>query len=96
MLKNVKIVFLSLLTDITDVEELILPVVDNSTIRTILNQLASKFGAKFEEMIYKTSTDLSKYVLLTMNGKDIRLLEGLETKVQADDEISFIPAIAGG
>lgn len=92
----VKIKFLSLLTDITDVEELNLTVENNSTIRNILNQLASKFGTKFEEMIFNTSNDLSKYVLITVNGEDIRLLEGLETKVQADDEISFIPAIAGG
>ncbi len=93
---QIKIMFLSILTDITDVEELNLTVEDNSTIRNMLTQLASKFGAKFEEMIFKTSSDLSKYVLITVNGKHIRLLEGLETKVQADDEISFIPAIAGG
>lgn len=93
---QIKIMFLSILTDITDVEELNLTVEDNSTIRNMLTQLASKFGDKFEEMIFKTSSDLSKYVLITVNGKHIRLLEGLETKVQADDEISFIPAIAGG
>jgi len=93
---NVKIIFLSILTDITDVEELNLAVEDNSTIRDILNQLASKFGAKFEKMIYKTSSDLSKYILITVNGKHIRLIKGLATKVQADDEVSFIPAIAGG
>ena len=93
---NIKIMFLSILTDITDVAELNLKVEDNSTIRNILNQLASKFGAKFKENIFKTSNDLSKYVLITVNGKHIRLLEGLETKVQAGDEISFIPAIAGG
>ena len=93
---QIKIMFLSILTDITDVEELNLTVEDNSTIRNILNQLASKFGAKFKEMIYKTSSDLSKYVLITVNGKHIRLLEGLETIIQAHDEISFIPAIAGG
>ena len=93
---NVKIMFLSILTDITDVDEFNLAVEDNSTIRNILNQLASKFGAKFEEMIFKTSSDLSKYVLITINGKDIRLLKGLETLIKVDDEISFIPAIAGG
>jgi molybdopterin converting factor small subunit len=47
-------------------------------------------------MIYKTSNDLSKYVLITVNGKDIRLLNGIKTKITQDDEISFIPAIAGG
>ena len=93
---TVKIVFLSLLTDITQVEELNLNVDDGSIIRNVLEQLTSKFGDKFEEMIFKNSKDLSKYVLITINGKDIRSLNGLDTKIQQNDEISFIPAIAGG
>jgi len=93
---DVKIMFLSLLTDITEVEELNLPIKEDVNIRTILEQLTGKFGSKFEEMIFKSSKDLSKYVIITVNGKDIRTLDGLSTKIQLDDEISFIPAIAGG
>ena len=93
---EVKVNFLSLLIDITEVEEIKLLIADNSDIRNLLDQLAENFGAKFEEMIFKTSHDLSKYVIITINGKDIKLLEGLETKIEKNDEISFIPAIAGG
>ena len=95
MLK-VKISFLSLLTDITEVEETILSIDDESVIRDVLEQLATKFGSKFEEMIYKTSKNLSQYVLITINGRDIRLFNGLDTKIQINDEITLIPAIAGG
>ncbi|MFX1455236.1 MAG: MoaD/ThiS family protein [Promethearchaeota archaeon] len=95
-MSSIKIVFLSLLTDITNVEELSLPIEDDVNIRTILEKLAVKFGSKFEEMIFKSSMDLSKYVIITINGKDIRNLDGLNSKVQINDEISFIPAIAGG
>ena len=93
---NVKIKFLSLLTDITGVEELNLPIKEGVNIRTILEQLTVKFGRKFEEMIFKSSKDLSKYVIITVNNKDIRTLDELNTEIQLDDEISFIPAIAGG
>ncbi|MHA2037033.1 MAG: MoaD/ThiS family protein [Promethearchaeota archaeon] len=93
---DIKIIFLSLLTDITGVEELTLPVEEEVNIRIILEQLAVKFGSKFEDMIFKSSEDLSKYVIITINGKDIRTLGGLDTKVQVNDEVSFIPAIAGG
>ena len=95
MLK-VKISFLSLLTDITEVEEITLSIDDESVIRDILEQLATKFGSKFEEMIYKTSKALSQYVLITINGRDIRQFNGLDTKIQINDEIALIPAIAGG
>jgi MoaD family protein len=93
---DIKITFLSLLTDITEVDELNLPIEEGVNIRTILEQLTIKFGSKFEEMIFKASEDLSKYVIITVNGQDIRILDGLNTKIQLDDEISFIPAIAGG
>jgi MoaD family protein len=93
---DVKILFWSLLTDITKIEEIRIPIEDGSDVETILGKLVEKFGAKFEEMVFKDSKDLSKYVLITVNGKDIRSLDGLTTKIQHEDEISFIPAIAGG
>jgi len=93
---NVKIIFLSVLVDITQIEELTLHIDDGSNIKNMLEQLSSKFGKKFEDLIFKASENLSKYVIVTINGKDIRTLEGLNTKIQLDDEISFIPAIAGG
>ncbi|MBA7534424.1 hypothetical protein ES705_26670 [subsurface metagenome] len=93
---NVKIIFLSVLVDITQIEELTLPIDDGSNIKNMLEQLSSKFGKKLEDLIFKASENLSKYVIVTINGKDIRTLDGLNTKIQIDDEISFIPAIAGG
>jgi len=93
---NIKITFLSLLIDITEIEELNLPIANDSTISNLLDQLTTKFGTKFEELIFKTSKGLSQYVIITLNGKDIRSLEGLSTKIQVNDEVSFIPAIAGG
>jgi len=93
---DVKILFWSLLTDITKVEEIRIPIEDESDVESILGKLVEKFGSKFEEMVFKDSKDLSKYVLITVNGKDIRSLDGLTTKIQHEDEISFIPAIAGG
>ncbi len=93
---DVKITFLSLLVDIIEVEELNLPMTDDSTISNLLDQLNKKFGPKFEEMIFNSSKNLSQYVIITLNGKDIRLLGGLNTKLRVNDEVSFIPAIAGG
>lgn len=84
------------MVDITQIEELTLPIDDGSNIKNMLEQLSSKFGKKFEDLIFKASENLSKYVIVTINGKDIRTLDGLNTKIQLDDEISFIPAIAGG
>jgi molybdopterin synthase sulfur carrier subunit len=39
---------------------------------------------------------LRRFVNLYVNGEDIRFLQGLETPLQAGDEVSIIPAVAGG
>lgn len=39
---------------------------------------------------------LRKFVIVSKNGQDIRLLEGLQTSVDADDEVHIIAGVAGG
>ena len=93
---DIKIFFLSLLTDITGIEEIIMSFDDNSTIKDVLKGLNLKFGKDFENTIMNTPDLLSKYILIGKNGKDIRSFEGLITTVQEGDEVFLLPAIAGG
>ncbi|MCW5893570.1 MAG: MoaD/ThiS family protein [bacterium] len=37
-----------------------------------------------------------RFVNIFVNGEDIRFLQNLETPVKSGDEISIVPAIAGG
>ncbi|MFN8524408.1 MAG: ubiquitin-like small modifier protein 1 [Chloroflexota bacterium] len=39
---------------------------------------------------------LRRFVNLFVNGEDIRFLSGLDTALKAGDEVSIIPAVAGG
>ncbi|HWL81898.1 MAG TPA: MoaD/ThiS family protein [Roseomonas sp.] len=39
---------------------------------------------------------LRHFVVVSKNGQDIRLLQGLETPVAANDEIRILASIAGG
>ena len=93
---DVKINFLSLLADITKIKELNLSVQENSTIKQILEGLISKFGKNFENAILDSPDALNKYIILGLNGKDIRTLNNLATIVSHHDEILLLPAIAGG
>ncbi len=93
---DVKINFLSLLADLTKINELNLSVENNSTIKEILERLVSKFGKDFERKILDSPDSLSKYIILGLNGKDIRTLENFNTIVNHHDEILLLPAIAGG
>lgn len=40
--------------------------------------------------------EVRQFVNLFVNGEDIRFLEGIATVLKAGDEISIVPAMAGG
>ena len=40
--------------------------------------------------------ELRKFVNIYLNGEDIRFASGVETPIKDGDEISIVPAIAGG
>lgn len=42
------------------------------------------------------SGELRRFVNVFVNGEDVRFLSGLETPLKAGDEVSIVPAVAGG
>ena len=93
---NIKASFLSLLVDIIGKEEINLSIIENSTIKDVLVKLRLSIGKNFENSIFNIKDKLNKYIILGLNGKDIRKFNGLDTIIKDGDELSFLPAIAGG
>ncbi|MDX1799019.1 MAG: MoaD/ThiS family protein [Candidatus Lokiarchaeia archaeon] len=93
---NIKASFLSLLVDIIGKEEINLSIIENSTIKDVLVKLRLSIGKNFENSIFNVKDKLNKYIILGLNGKDIRKFNGLDTIIKDGDELSFLPAIAGG
>lgn len=61
----------------------------------VLNDLKTK-AAGIETRLFKGPTQLNRFVNIYLNDEDIRFLKNLETPVKEGDEISIVPAIAGG
>ena len=61
----------------------------------VLDSLKSK-AAGIETRLFKGPTQLNRFVNVYLNDEDIRFLKNLETPVKDGDEISIVPAIAGG
>ena len=40
--------------------------------------------------------EIRNFVNLYVNGEDVRFLDGLNTAMKPEDEISIVPAVAGG
>src|SRR5580704_16318559 len=61
----------------------------------VLNGLKAK-ASGIETRLFKGPNQLNRFVNVYLNDEDIRFLQNLETPVKAGDEISIVPAIAGG
>ena len=68
---------------------------EGSTIADILNNLESQF-AGIKERICEENGTPRRFINIYLNEEDIRFLDGEKTKIKDGDEISIIPAIAGG
>lgn len=61
----------------------------------VLNSLKTQAGG-IETRLFKAPNQLNRFVNVYLNDEDIRFLKNLETPVKEGDEISIVPAIAGG
>ena len=68
---------------------------DGGTIADILNNLESQFNGIKERICDETGAP-RRFINIYLNEEDIRFLDGEKTVVKEGDDISIIPAIAGG
>ena len=68
---------------------------EGETISEIINNLENQFNEK-KDRICEENGAPRRLINIYINEEDIRFLEGEKTTVKDGDEISIIPAIAGG
>jgi molybdopterin synthase sulfur carrier subunit len=61
----------------------------------IISRLDQEYPG-LKERICDESGEIRRFVNLYINGEDVRFLSGLKTPVKAGDEVSIVPAVAGG
>ncbi len=49
-----------------------------------------------KERLCDDQGELRRFVNVYVNGEDVRFLQGLGTVLKAGDEVSIVPAVAGG
>ena len=69
--------------------------VSAGNVASVLDQLKDK-AKGIETRLFKGPNQLNRYVNIYKNEEDIRFLQNLETPVADGDELSIVPAIAGG
>ena len=69
----------------------------HSTIKSALVELAKNVSKELEQVLMETQNDESRpKALILVNGKEISVLQGLETKINQDEELTLIPMVHGG
>ena len=69
--------------------------VDGSTVGEALEALYARYG-ELRERIADGDGALRRFVNVYLKGEDIRFLDGLDTPVADGDEVTILPAVAGG
>ncbi len=69
--------------------------VQASSIAEMIDSLESAYPG-IKERLCDESGEIRRFLNIYLNEEDIRFLEGKETPLKDSDEVSIIPAIAGG
>lgn len=66
-----------------------------TSIREVLGGLTTQYP-ELGKRLFKTQDELNRFINVYVNDEDIRFLDNLDTAVKPGDEVSIVPAIAGG
>ena len=60
-----------------------------------IRELEGRFPG-FSDRVLEETGEVRRFVNIFVNGEDIRFLSGLDTALNTGDELSIVPAMAGG
>jgi sulfur-carrier protein len=69
--------------------------VEATDLATAIAALDARYPG-FKDRLLDENGELRQFVNVYLNDEDVRLGSGLKAKVGAKDEISIVPAVAGG
>jgi sulfur-carrier protein len=69
--------------------------VDGATVSEALLDLESRYPG-FSDRLYDGAGHLRQFINIYLNDSDIRFGQGLDTPVGENDDLSIVPAVAGG
>jgi len=65
------------------------------TIKGILEQLASEYEGLHDQLFDDDGT-VRRFVAIMVDGRDIRHIDGLQSRVNPESELDIFPPVAGG
>jgi molybdopterin synthase sulfur carrier subunit len=68
---------------------------DGATLSAVIDGLETDYPG-LKGRICEDTGEIRRFVNVYVNGEDVRFMDGLETAIKTSDEVSIVPAVAGG
>jgi len=88
--------FIGALRHITGKTQLIIDIEKEMTLKELLAKISQETPALEKTFADQQTGDYASNALILVNGREISVLNGLETKLADGDEIVFVPVVHGG
>ena len=69
--------------------------VNAPNLKELIAQMENSYPGIAERLLDENN-ELRRFVNIFINGEDVRFLDGLDSPVRDADEVSIVPAVAGG
>jgi molybdopterin synthase sulfur carrier subunit len=69
--------------------------VEAKNLKGVIDKLG-EINPEIKARLIDENGEIRRFINIYVNNEDIRFLKGIETELKEGDEISIIPAIAGG
>jgi len=93
---NVEVKFFTSLREITGKKVDEIQLQNAITVDELLTLLSEKYGKNFREYIYNKKGDMQGFLSVLVNGKNINIMQGFDTKLQENDVVAILPPVGGG
>ncbi|MBI4789617.1 MAG: MoaD/ThiS family protein [Chloroflexi bacterium] len=69
--------------------------IDGTSIAELIERAEAEYPG-FRDRVLDSNGEVKRFINVFVNGVDMRTMQGKATTVKDGDEVSFIPAMAGG
>jgi MoaD family protein len=88
--------FIGAMRQISGKTQIIIDFKDDMTLKSLIKRLSRDMPELKKIFGYQELNDQQSNSLILINGREISVLNGVETKIADEDEIVFVPVVHGG
>lgn len=94
---KVKVKFFALVRELTGKREEVVDLDDQATVRTLLDKLVGEYGTKLSDYLFDpASKEPRGHLQFLVDGRNIALMQGLDTTLREGSSFAILPPVGGG